>query len=1557
MNILFVLYGDFTSNSANPMVLYARELRSRGHECAIAVPTNLESISLHEDPTFAPILYRDALASPDSIFTDHRPADLIHACTPREGVRRFVTSYMSKRPTPLVIYLEDNESWISSRALGLDKAALVGRLEEEISNKLPDALSHPFRYDSFIGLADAVAVIQDKLKIEVPPWVCCETVMLGVDLDFFSPRPPSPVLRTRYGVANGERVIVYHGGVDQFKSLAIESLCEAVELINGRGVRCRLLRTGIRPLAFLEAWPREAACMVNDLGMLPRSELPDLLSLSDVFVQPGQIDPFEDLRLPGKVPEFLAMGRPVIMPDANIAHLFRDGIDVMLLRTGDADEIASKCIDVFEDAKRAVEMGRAGRVIAEKYFDVRAQAALLEAVYNKACRNFDFTIASKVWKSADEDEPVAFMLARKLRLLAKTRLMEVRFDTGELLRKQANYIESMQRRVMALEKGIDERDSQIAILNQAIVERDSQITVVNQGIIERDGQIVGLKREIECYSLSKSWRITRPLRVAGRVARRMRDFFNTFSLGNVLRRFISHSRLAAHARFAGYCFNRGRDWYLRRGRLPGIVELSGLLRRALFEYQIRCRRASDSLALPLGFQLPQRLDPYAAWIIVNQRTKNFDDRLRDRLNRALARLPKMSVVMPVYNPPREFFELAVASVRNQIYENWELCIADDASTKAWVRPHLQELASQDPRIRVSFREENGNISLASNSAAQLATGDFLVFLDQDDLLTSDALAEVALHLSEHDTVDVLYSDDDKIDAEGKRFAPQFKPDWSPELLLSYMYFSHLFVVRKRLFQQVNGLRPGFEGSQDYDLALRVTERARSIAHLPYILYHWRVLPGSTAASGEAKPASFEAGSRAVAEAMARRGVAANVFRPDWAIKSAVGIFWHAFPDDGPSVSILIPTKNGKKILERCLHSLEMTTYTNYEVVVIDNDSDDPETLSYLTSLEHAVLKIHNPAGQFNFAYLNNRAVEQMDSDYVLFLNNDTEIRDPKWLSRMMGYARLSGVGAVGARLLYQDERVQHAGIVHGYYDGMAGPAFKLLPSWHHGYLSYAMVTRNCSAVTAACMLTPRLLFLELGGFDERQFAVAYNDVDYCYRLMDHGLRCVYAPGAELYHHEGLSRGFKDNPKELVAFRRKYSKRTEPYYNPNLSLLNEQFEISPRRLIRDKVNHPIRTLMCTCNLNLEGAPYSQYEMTVELAGKNQITPIVYSPSDGPLRAMYQRAGIEVVVRKHPLAGVFATSEYDRAIDDFSDWIKERGFELVDANTLPSFYAIEAAQRCGLPSVWNVRESEPWQTYFNYLSAPLIPRALSCFRYPYRIIFAAHATRRRFEALNSMGNFCVIHNALDVDRLQRSRAEWSREKSRTELGLGARDTMVLLLGTVCERKGQKDLIQAMSLLEESAANKVRLFIVGDRPSLYSSEMKKTAASLPAERAGRISIVPETERTALYYSAADIFVCTSRVESYPRVILEAMAYGLPIISTPVFGITEQVREEVNGEFYQPGDAAELALKIEKLVLEEGKREVYRRNAALVLESLTGFAEMVDQYAEIFAESTAIY
>jgi glycosyltransferase involved in cell wall biosynthesis len=506
MNILFVLYGDFTSNSANPLALYARELQSRGHKCAVAVPCNLETINLHDNPAFTPVLYSDVLASPDSIFPHGRPADVVHACTPREVVRRFLTSYMAVRPTPLVIYLEDNEWWISARAIGFDETTLLQHTEQEISTLLPDALAHPFYFDSFIGLADAVAVIQDKLRIQVPPWVRCETVMLGVDLDFFTPRPADTSLREKYGVAQDERVIVYHGGVDQFKSLAIETLCRAVGLINRQGFPCRLLRTGIRPLECFDRLPDETASAISDLGLLPRRELPDLLALADVFVQPGQIDPFEELRLPGKVPEFLAMERPVIMPNANVAHLFRDGWDAVLLSTGTAEEIAEKCIGLFSNPYRASEIGRAGRALAQKYFDVKSQARRLQDLYEIACENFDPAIASATWSDTDHIAPVRLVLARRLRAMADSRGRLSRIDGGEMLREHARYIEFTQQRLTGLEAGIINRN-ETKKFSELLAERDRQITELHQILLEMQSSI--------------SWRASSPIRFAGRALRKI----------------------------------------------------------------------------------------------------------------------------------------------------------------------------------------------------------------------------------------------------------------------------------------------------------------------------------------------------------------------------------------------------------------------------------------------------------------------------------------------------------------------------------------------------------------------------------------------------------------------------------------------------------------------------------------------------------------------------------------------------------------------------------------------------------------------------------------------------------------------------------------------------------------------------------------------------------------------------------------------------------------------------------------------------------------------------
>jgi GT2 family glycosyltransferase len=995
----------------------------------------------------------------------------------------------------------------------------------------------------------------------------------------------------------------------------------------------------------------------------------------------------------------------------------------------------------------------------------------------------------------------------------------------------------------------------------------------------------------------------------------------------------------------------GRAWVAARGHLPRPREWPRLARKA---WALASARGSTPHALPGGFEVPPVVDRYQAWLDLNRWNDRRAAWLASRLA-ASGPLPTLSVVMPVYRPDRDWFDRAVDTLRAQVHSHWELCIADDASGDPALTRHLEVLAARDPRIKVVHRKENGNISRATNSAAELATGDFLLFLDQDDELPPDALGEIALALAAAPDADILYTDDDKIDVDGRRYDPQFKPDFSPELLLSYMYFSHAFVVRRSLFTTQGGFREGFEGSQDYDFALRATEKARRVVHIPLVLYHWRATPGSTATSGAAKPESFERARRAIDEALERRGSAGRAAQPDWAARGGLGLFTHAFPDEGPSVAVLIPTKNHRATLARCLDSLAKTTYRNYEVVVIDNESDDPATCDYLARLPLRVLHVGNPGPQFSFAHVNNVAARAVDAEYLLFLNDDTEVIAPSWLSAMVGYVQLDGVGAVGARLVYPDGRVQHAGVLHGYYGGLPGPAFKLAPADEPGYLAYAAVARNYGAVTAACMLTPRRLFLEQGGFDGERFAVAYNDVDYGFRLEAGGLRCVYAPGATLLHHEGHSRGFVDNPHETAAYRTRYGRRIERWYNPNLSLAHERFAIQPVRSFVAAPPGPVRALMCGFNLNWEGASHSQFEMSSELKRRGVLDPIVFSPKDGPLRAAYEVEGIPVHVAEHPLSGVTASRDYEFALDSFCRWIRSLGVGLVYGNTLQTFYAIDAARRLGLPSVWNPRESEPWHSYFRQYPDALAIRALASYAFPYRVVFVAHATAAGSAEIDTRSNFAVVHNGIDRRRLVAAASDVDRAAARASLGIGPDDIAFLLVGTVCERKGQHDLARALAHVPRNVALRVRALFVGDRAGPYSRALADLIAALPEDRRRRATIVPETGAVAPYFVAADVFVCTSRVESYPRVILEAMAHGLPIVTTPVFGVREQVREDVNGIFYEPGDVAGLAAAIARIAGDDALRARLAAAAVPVLDSLTDFDGMVEQYGRIFVEAAA--
>lgn len=992
----------------------------------------------------------------------------------------------------------------------------------------------------------------------------------------------------------------------------------------------------------------------------------------------------------------------------------------------------------------------------------------------------------------------------------------------------------------------------------------------------------------------------------------------------------------------------------RRARLGYLVrpnELPLLTKKLILFYQEKTSLGKELASVP-RFQPPIPLDPYESWQAVNQWTAKTERYLRERLQKYDSPLLKISIVMPVYNPPVVFLEAAISSVTSQVYDNWELCIADDFSPNSDVQLALETRAAQDDRIRLILREENGNISAATNSAASLATGEFILFLDHDDELTPDALGEIALYLKDHPETDFVYSDDDKINTQGQRYAPQFKPDWSPELLLSYMYMGHVCAVRRTIFEQVGGIRVGFEGSQDYDFALRATEKCRHVGHLPLVLYHWRAIEGSTATSGAAKPESFATAKKALQEALERRDLNGRVYQPEWAQKVSCGIFAYHFPDDGPSVSVIIPTKNQLLLLRECIGSLKKTTYKNYQIVIIDNESDEPETLDYLSSIPHTVLKIGNEGQGFNFAAINNRAAEQVDSDYLVFMNNDVEVISPDWLSQMVGFANSSKVGAVGARLLYPDGRIQHAGVVHGLHHGLAGHAFKLAPNWDNGYLSYTKVSRNYSAVTAACLLTPRKLFLDSGGFDSDHFAVAYNDADYCYRLVEAGYRCVYCSTAELFHKEGTTRGFKDNPQEIAAFKRKYASKVDPFYSPHLSLADEQFKIIPRKVVFE-VSPPVKTLVFTHNLNWEGATYHQCELTLSLMKSGVVEPVVYSSTDGPLRQAYESAGITVHVRPHPLQGVLRVENYYESLSALADFIKSQSIELVYGNTISTFYAIAAAHQANVPSIWNIHESEEWDFHLSHFGPQLLAHALKSFQLPYRVIFVADATRDRYLPLNTHHNFSVIHNGLNLERLKPSQKTLTRETARRSLQVSEGEIVLLSLGTICERKGQHDLVLALARLPLELHPKIRVFMVGDRPSQYSSKLKQLIKQLPPSLRHRVSVVSETSNVVDYYKAADIFIFTSRIESFPRVILEAMACGLPIITTPVFGVKEQVKEGINALFYEPGEVDQLAEKIRLMLGDEAMRLAFGRNSSAVLNSLNTFEDMTEKYASLFKEA----
>ncbi|MBF0219644.1 MAG: glycosyltransferase [Gammaproteobacteria bacterium] len=567
---------------------------------------------------------------------------------------------------------------------------------------------------------------------------------------------------------------------------------------------------------------------------------------------------------------------------------------------------------------------------------------------------------------------------------------------------------------------------------------------------------------------------------------------------------------------------------------------------------------------------PQRSANYEEWIGLYE---PLDPAYHADIANAILNItapPLISIIMPVYNPEPAWLQGAIDSVIAQSWPFWQLCIVDDASSDWRIREILEQVRQQDPRIKVAYHESNQHICHTSNRALKLAEGAFIALMDHDDLLAPHALYEVAKVILDHPEAALIYSDEDKIADHGVRCHHYFKPDFNLDLLRSHNMICHLGVYRRELVEELGGFRPGFEGAQDYDLALRVVDsiKPEQIQHIPRILYHWRLHDKSTATSAAAKPYALLAAIKAMQEHLQRRQETATVSESP-RLSGTLRVRY-ALPQPPPLVSLIIPTHNGLHLLIRLLETLrEKTSYPNYEIIVVDNNSDDPVTLSYLANLQQQqrITLLHYPK-PFNYSAINNFAVSHSHGEVLAFLNNDLEITDGGWLEEMVSHALRPEIGAVGARLLYPDGRLQHAGVVLGL-GGVAGHAMKYFPGDSKGYCGRAVLVQNYSAVTAACLVIRREIFTAVGGFDEVNLPVAFNDIDLSLRIGEAGYRNLWTPFAELIHHESASRGADDTPEKVARFRtevdymlRRWQDKLphDPAYNPNLTLAYEDFSL-------------------------------------------------------------------------------------------------------------------------------------------------------------------------------------------------------------------------------------------------------------------------------------------------------------------------------------------------------------------------------------------------------------
>lgn len=894
---------------------------------------------------------------------------------------------------------------------------------------------------------------------------------------------------------------------------------------------------------------------------------------------------------------------------------------------------------------------------------------------------------------------------------------------------------------------------------------------------------------------------------------------------------------------------------------------------------VRLRQACLKLWLPRAHRkFLEPVQSYDDWLLCNQMSETRRDEQAEAIKRVEVTSPAIAVIMPVFKAQVDLLEDAIQSLQDQIFKQWELCICDDGSNDPSLDAVLERIAKQDPRVRLTRLAANSGISAATNAAAALAKAPILLFFDQDDLLSPECLGEFFLAFASDEAIDLAYSDNDKIDLAKRRHGPSFKPGWSPTLLLSYMYAGHAIAVKTAMFRDLGGMRSEFDGSQDYDFMLRASERARRVAHLPGIFYHWRVMPGSTALSAKEKPGSIIAGQRAVSDALYRRGVAASVEWPDWAERAGIGLFCLQFQQPLPPLCVIV-------------HELDGTTLDETAIGTLADCLPSGSLLVRATGIGDT------------FADSVTGAIRQAQGMPLLFLNAEARPIHQKGLRQLFGYMKTANAGAAGGRAIGADGRLINAGFVRPNGSEKAEAAFAGLARHRPGSLYLARVTREAFAVSADFLAVDRDLACSLASVpaDVRDSVTLGLWISEQARGAGRSVLCC--PDADVEVRP--TRGPAKHPR---------AQGEDKWYNRNLGAGPSQFQAARRTTPLRQVGL-LRVAAVSHNLDREGAQTLLVDLLCQLKAKGAIDPVVITPKGGELETTLTEAGIPVF--KIDVAGRrLSAKRLDQRVAALAAAYRQTRADVVLANTLEMYAAVEAAELSELGVLWWQHEGGACHEYFKALRPPARARAYAAFNIAYRVIQVADFTRRAWLPVALRDNFELVRHGIAPRPLQGAVQDWPRERARAELKLESDALCIVLMGSISARKGQLDIIQAMGLLKPATIAKLHVKIAGAIVERgYGEKMAAAISLLPQAAQGKIDLVGRVSDTSLYYSAADLLVCCSRQESAPLAIVEAMQFGVPVITTPVDGIPELVEFGGNSFAYDPGNVTALAGIIDNL------------------------------------------